>query len=70
MLKLIVAWPASWLAFIFGAVCGVMSEFGEGWKYWVAFWYPMYNDLMIGSLVIQDWAGGEEPYFPWGKVRK
>jgi hypothetical protein len=65
MWKLVLAWPASWFCYWVGDLYCRIMELWDNNEYWVAFWYPLYNDFMIDSSTIQDWAGGTK-YFPWG----
>lgn len=63
VLKLIVAWPLSWFCYGVGDLYSRILNLWDN-EYWAAFWYPLYNDFMIDSCTIQDWAGGTK-YFPW-----
>lgn len=64
-LKLVIGWPFAWIFFGVGHFYSVLLNLWDN-KYWAAFWYPLYNDLMIWSHEAQVWAGGNE-YFPWGE---
>lgn len=67
VLKHLVAWPLSWFCY---GVGHLYSLFLNAWdnELWAAFWYPLYNDFMIESSNIQDWAGGQAPRYPWSPV--
>lgn len=67
LLKHLVAWPASWFCHGVGHLYSIILNMRDTER-WAAFWYPLYNDFMIESSVIQDWAGGREPYYPWSTV--
>lgn len=59
-MKLIVAWPASWLLYLLGDLLSYpMSYFTYGHIV-----YPLYNWLMVTSGTIQDW--GAPTSGPWG----
>lgn len=66
VLRHLVSWPISWLCYGIGHLCSALMNLWDN-EYWAGVLYPMYNNLMIGSSNIQDWAGGQEPRYPWGK---
>lgn len=64
------AFILSWFYWALGHVAYlVMSARGEKFG-WTEFWYPYYNDWMMASSAVQDWAHGENRFWPWGGVEK
>jgi hypothetical protein len=66
-IKLIIAWPISWILDYLGNFLGDLSTLfdSHGWQ---VFWYRVYNPILLAGSYVQDWAGGIHPYFPWNKI--
>ena len=60
------AWALSWMFFLIGHVWSLLlGDTDETTPTWlVEFLYSRYNDNMLRSLDIQEWAGNKTP---WGK---
>jgi hypothetical protein len=56
MLKKFIGWCISWTLYWIGhAVSRTFLISDKSW--WVDFWYPVYNWLMITSGNVQSWGG-------------
>jgi hypothetical protein len=63
-MKKLFAFLASWFCFIFGDLFSrVMTWFDN--ETWCSFWYVLYNNFMLASVAIQDWANANGPAWPW-----
>lgn len=53
----------SWACYYIGDIaCGILELWDN--EYWVAFWYPLYNNMMLSSEYFQ----GDSPKGPWSKT--
>ncbi len=52
----------SWIFFFLGDLASKPLNWVDR-EWWVSFWYPIYNTLMIASVNIQK----DDPRGPWGK---
>lgn len=64
-MKKLVAFPFVWFAYGFGSMACWILELKKS-ENWVGFWYPFYNQAMITSSDVQDWAEGDGAWWPWG----
>lgn len=65
-IKSLIAFPLAWLFWLLGDVTYRVLELNDDSESWCAFWYRLYNGLMILSGDIQDWAGFDGKPWPWG----
>ena len=63
------AFPLSWLFWALGDFTYNVLELFDDHDQWCAFWYPIYNYLMIASDKIQSFAGGSGEHWPWSDLK-
>lgn len=56
-MKKVIAWPLVWGLFWTGHAVSYALRVD-----WLAWLYPVYNNLMLGSSAVQDWAGLDKPW--------
>ena len=56
-----IGWLVSWSLYWIGDMVSRLMNFDSMW--WL---YPVYNKLMLWSLLVQDWAGN---LTPWVKTK-
>jgi hypothetical protein len=50
----VVGWIGAWTLYWLGDAASRILELNDDSEHWVAFWYPVYNDLMLASSLVQD----------------
>jgi hypothetical protein len=61
-MKKIIAWPLAWSLYWAGDIISKPLNYFNWW--WL---YPVYNNLMCASFVVQDWA---KLNGPWESTKK
>ena len=67
--KLPFAWLFSWYFYVAGDL-GYKILGIQDWKWWVEFWYPVYNENMLLSADIQEWVGEYGRWWPLNELKK
>ena len=64
-MKALIAFPIAWFLYLLGDTAYRVLALFDDSEYWVAFWYPVYNNLMIAADRVQKWCGKYGPAWPW-----
>ena len=67
-MKKVFAFLASWFCFGIGDLFSRVLRWFDN-ETWCSFWYVLYNNSMLYSCALQDWAGGHGRVWPWGPVQ-
>jgi hypothetical protein len=62
------AFLLSWFYWAVGQVGYLLLCLNPYSRIWCALWYPCYNDNMMDSLKIQEWAHGKSRLWPWSTI--
>lgn len=50
----VLAWLYAWSLFWLGDLASKIMELNDDSEMWVGFWFPIYQDLMLASSLVQD----------------
>ena len=64
-----IGFVGAWFCWGVGHVCYWILSANDSNEGWCEYWYEPYNNWMIASSQVQDWAGGAGSYWPWDGVQ-